>query len=942
MSDWQPGVLVRCREREWVVQPSPRPGLLLLHPLSGDPAEACGIHLPLGLEPVEPATFPPPDPGAAGDFVSGRLLRDAARLSFRSGAGPFRCLGRISVNPRPYQIVPLLMALRQQERVRLLIADDVGIGKTIEAGLIAREMLDRGSVRRLLVLCPPHLCDQWQGELASKFHIDAEVVRSATVGALERRLPPGDMSIWQHYPHLVVSIDFAKSQRRRPLFLQSSPDLVIVDEAHTAAQGAGAATSQQQRHQLLLDLIDRRDPHLLLLTATPHSGKEEAFTSLLGLLNPKWRSEDLEARGAAFRRELAPHFIQRRRADVRTWLGGTHFPERRAVELAYSLSSGYQKLFNEVLAFAREMVTQKQSGPGAEVRQRVRFWAALSLLRCVMSSPASAEVALRTRAARAGAVENDEEGLDDFYRDAVIDSAEEEVAPDGVPPVDMGALLDERAIRRLQAMAKQAAALCGKGDTKLAAALEQVERLLADGSHPIIYCRYVATADYVAAALKSALSRRFPDLAVTAVTGRLGDEERRDRVLELERSPLRVLVATDCLSEGINLQRGWDAVVHYDLPWNPNRLEQREGRVDRFGQERESVEALLLYGRDNPVDGAVLNVLLRKAREIHRTLGVRVPLPGNSQEITEAIFNSLLFQGEPARRSQLSLDLPVPEVLDLQGRWEEAARQEAEVRSNAHFSHGKIDPDEVRAELEETDRVLGDPHAVERFVRGACERLGFPLQKKGRAWKLPVEVMEENLGRRLGEAPRGTLTFDLEQPGAAEPIGRNHPLTALLASHLLDTAFDPTQLRPPASRCGAICTRFVGEITSLLLLRLRFMLIQPDPLPPLLAEELVVTGIRGLETTASLMAEAEALQLLHEAAPSANLSPEVRSELLGSAIELWPAWQPLTEQIAAARARALLDAHRRVRKLSAEAVKGFRVQPHLPADLLGLYLLTPE
>src|SRR5574341_787621 len=139
MTRFSPGSLVRCREREWVVLPSNEPELLLLRPLGGSEGEICGIYLPLRMDPVEPATFPPPDPALAGDHTSGRLLRDAARLSFRSGAGPFRCMGRLSVRPRPYQLVPLLMALRL-DPVRLLIADDVGIGKTIEGTLVASEL----------------------------------------------------------------------------------------------------------------------------------------------------------------------------------------------------------------------------------------------------------------------------------------------------------------------------------------------------------------------------------------------------------------------------------------------------------------------------------------------------------------------------------------------------------------------------------------------------------------------------------------------------------------------------------------------------------------------------------------------------------------------------------------------------------------------------------
>src|SRR5690606_13725904 len=142
------GSLVRFREREWIVQPSDDAEVLWLRPLQGSEDEACGVYLPYEGDAVEPAEFPWPNADHVGDFVSLRLVRDAARLTMRSGAGPFRALGRISVRPRPYQYVPLLMALRL-DPVRLLIADDVGVGKTVEAGLIAKELLERGEARRL-------------------------------------------------------------------------------------------------------------------------------------------------------------------------------------------------------------------------------------------------------------------------------------------------------------------------------------------------------------------------------------------------------------------------------------------------------------------------------------------------------------------------------------------------------------------------------------------------------------------------------------------------------------------------------------------------------------------------------------------------------------------------------------------------------------------------
>src|SRR6266702_1358644 len=177
------GSLVKARGREWVVLPESGEQMRVLRPLGETEDEVTGIYVP--LERVDPAHFDLPDPAQLGDYRSCRLLRDAVRLGFRSSAGPFRSFGHIAVEPRPYQLVPLLMALKL-DPVRMLIADDVGIGKTIEACLIARELLDRGEVARMAVLCPPQLAEQWQNELRDKFHIDAAIVLPGTVTRLER------------------------------------------------------------------------------------------------------------------------------------------------------------------------------------------------------------------------------------------------------------------------------------------------------------------------------------------------------------------------------------------------------------------------------------------------------------------------------------------------------------------------------------------------------------------------------------------------------------------------------------------------------------------------------------------------------------------------------------------------------------------------------------
>jgi superfamily II DNA or RNA helicase len=984
MSRYEIGSLVRCREREWIVLPSEREDVLMLRPIGGTEAEVCGIYLPIEGHSVAPAQFAPPTPHAAADFVSGQLLRDAARLSLRSGAGPFRSLGRLGVRPRPYQLVPLIMALRL-DPIRLLIADDVGIGKTVEAALIARELLDRGEVRRLTVLCPPHLCDQWQRELAEKFAIDAVVVRSSTAAALERVLPRGDVSIFEYFPFTIASIDYVKSDRRRDSFLRTCAELVIVDEAHTATQSSGRGTGQQ-RYELVRDLAARAERHVLLLTATPHSGIEDAFRSLLGLLAPRFARVDVDHLGESQRDELARHFVQRRRADVQHWIGEddvTPFPARESAEVTYALarSPQYRKLFDDVYAFAREMVRDTEASVAARTpwRARVRYWAALALLRCVMSSPAAAETALLARLGdrRAAAAETGQEAdlfNDELFSSYVYDLTEQEAAHDLEPAqvVEEGSDVGERA--RLRRFAARAAELCGANDPKLIKVQELVEGLLRDQFNPIVYCRYIATANYVAQELVTRVKGYGEDLRVLAVTGERSEEEREALIAELSRSPRRVLVATDCLSEGINLQEPFDAVVHYDLPWNPNRLEQREGRVDRYGQPAPRVRTALLYGRDNPMDEAVMQVLLRKAVSIHRTLGISVPLPIDSGTVVEALIASL-FQRGPEQLSlfdseqQAALLASENEIQRVERAWDAATEREKESRTR--FAQRRIKPDEVARELQESDAVLGDAATVERFVRSAVERLGAPLvpvrhaQAEGRAaavWQadlgpLPVAVRERVDGthggllvppRRRGQREPGgpLIAFENPAPAGVTSIGRNHPLTAALADYLLETALAPDEGVPAAARCGLIRTRAIEKRTTLLLLRVR-MLIEtakrradgPGANPPLFAEELVVCGFTGRAGALHWLDERQALDLFEQAQPGANVTAEERTLGIQSVLDQLGTLERGLNTIAEQRAERLKESHQRVR--SATGSGRVSVKPHLPADVLGVYVLLP-
>ena len=939
-SPFQSGALVHARSREWVVLPESTADLLMLRPVGGLDEEVTGV-LP-AVEPVESATFRLPGRKDLGDFSSGRLLRDAARLSTRAAAGPFRSFGRISVEPRPYQLVPLMMALKL-DPVRMLIADDVGIGKTIEACLIARELLDRGEIHRIAVLCPPHLAEQWQRELAEKFHIEAELVLSSTIQRLERDLSLG-VSVFERHPFTVVSTDFIKAPRRAEDFALKCPECVIVDEAHGCTLTGGVGRGRQQRHALLRRVTADTSRHVMLVTATPHSGNEEAFRSLLGLLEDDFANlpvEELDRAGReGVRRRLARHFVQRRRADIRRYLEiDTAFPERLDKEAAYTFSPAYRALFNDILAFAREYVAEDDS---EQRRRRVRYWSALALLRCVSSSPAAAAATLRSRAAVDAA---EGEDVDEVGRRTVLDQGDDDdaVALDFSP----GAATEgsrESTRRRLLDFARRAEALDAADDRKLQGAVREIKALLKDGFHPVVFCRFVDTAEYVARHLRAALAK---DVRAESVTGRLPHAEREERIALLAAEGGQfVLVCTDCLSEGINLQDHFDAVLHYDLAWNPTRHEQREGRVDRFGQGKSEVRVITWYGVDNPIDGVILDVLIRKHKSIKSALGVTVAVPGSSEQIAETLFEGALFRERAgANMRQLALDfideLDV-EMQAIHAEWENA--RDREKASRSRFAQHALDPEAVAAELDSVRAAIGRSEDVARFFTAVLQTANVPVRSNGRAVTVHLGPQTPRaLRQAIGRDEPFTGRFDLPLPDGEIHLGRASPVIEGLASWTLDQALDPESrdTAPVASRCGVIASSAVTTRTTLLIARFRYHLrTAGSDGGTVLCEEIAPLACTGSAETLRWLSPEEGERLL-ATRPERNLLPTAMEQQLGLTLPVLPKLRAALEPVAQERAEAQLAAHKRVRA-AGRAQGRVAIEPVLPVDLLGVYVLLPK
>lgn len=935
----QPGSLVEFRDRDWIVLPSGDIDLMLLRPLGGAEEETTAVYLPLQLpgEVVRTTEFKKPTAKDLGDFSTARMLFNAARLSFRHASGPFRCMGRLSFRPRNYQLVPLVMALRQ-DTVRLMIADDVGIGKTIEALLILREMMERGEIKRFAVLCPPHLCDQWQQELRDKLDIDAVVIRSGTMLSLERKVPTGQR-FFHFYPFQVISIDYIKSDKNRKLFLDQRPEFIIVDEAHTCALPQGSKSpSQQMRFNLLNELAKKPDQHLLLLTATPHSGKDEEFSALLGLLKKELKDIDLQHAEPKERKHIAEHFIQRKREHILRWAGeDTPFPTRVPDEVTYELGAGYATFYANVVRYARG-ISQKK---GPENKERMRYWAALSLLRGCVSSPASALSLLDNRYKRKledGDSVVPEEGTS-LLRQLETDSDATET--DIIALAD----LDEAELKALTVLGKEVQDLHGEeNDLKLRVAVKEVKKLLKEGYQPIIFCRYIATAEYVAAALRAVLPKKVD---VRDVTSTLPDEDRKKAVLEMGTKDQRVLVATDCLSEGINLQEQFTAVLHYDLPWNPNRLEQREGRVDRFGQPSKTVKTVLLRGSDNPVDQFVLGVLIDKVKQIQGDIGVSISIGENNAAVMDAAVRKLILDPDAIQVRQLKIDFgqSAPELLAA----EHAMTQELEemkkraARLRAIFAHNSVDQKLIEDELKEVDEAIGDVKSVEAFVLQAVVHLGGSVEREHQDHIIHIANLPVHLRTELGvkkDAVR--ITFRSPTPAGYHYLGRNHRFVEQLCQYMLSRSLEPDD--PQAmrlARSAVVVTDAVSTRTTLVQFRVRNVIREVQSQQEVISEEMYLWGYAGRGADSRTLPYAEAKQLLLETKAVANLSHEQQVERWDRELSAFTEREPEFHVLAEDRAKHLVEAHGRFKSL----VGGRRFEamhPVLPPDVMGVYILVPR
>src|SRR5205085_11064396 len=538
---------------------------------------------------------------------------------------------------------------------------------------------------------------------------------------------------------------------------------------------------------------------------------------------------------------------------------------------------------------------------------------------------------------------------DEVGRRSVLDLIDDESADgfDVAPGGDSGDDDDTQSShRRLLDMARQAEALLGDKDAKLLKTIKIVKGLLADGYKPIVFCRFIPTAEYVADALRKALR----GIEVAAVSGTLAPAEREERIAQLVESTEYVLVATDCLSEGINLQEHFDAVVHYDLSWNPTRHEQREGRVDRYAQPSPKVRVVTIYGVDNQIDGIVLDVLIRKHKKIRSSLGVSVPVPVDTDQVIDAIFEGVLLRGSRAEAESTQTLLPgfeeafTPQKEELFKLWDTVADREK--RSRTMFAQETIKVEEVARELREVRAAVGTGVDVQTFTVEALKMSGAVVSQNGSVklnFKETPHALREALGFRGEDSPILNVRFELPIKEKQIYLTRTHPIVEALASYVMESALDPVAVeRVIARRCGAVRTRDVEKRTTALLVRFRYHILmrRGNEEKALLAEDCRLLAYSGPAQSADWLAPERAESLLL-AEVGANIELEQARDFARRAVGGLEYLNAHLEEEAKRRGEELLESHHRVRNAARMRGVQYRIEPQLPPDVLGVYVYLP-
>ncbi|MEJ5337556.1 MAG: helicase-related protein [Thermus sp.] len=732
-----------------------------------------------------------------GDGALFRLAAEAHRLKLAYLFDPLLAVHTSEVEPLPHQILAVYEVMLRRNPLRFLLADDPGAGKTVMTGLLIKELMVRGDVRRCLIVAPGSLLEQWQEELQGRFQLPFEILTGERIAHARTGNPFLEADLLIARLDKLARDEALQAKLAHP---ENRYDLVVVDEAHKLWASVFGNEVRYTKRYHLGQRLSRLTRHLLFLTATPHNGKEEEFQLFLALLDPDRFAGRFRA--GVHRSDISDLMLRRQKEDLLRMDGTPLFPERRAYTVAYRLSPEEEALYREVTDYVRQEWGRAELLPDRRRGAAVGF--ALTLLqRRLASSPEAIYQSLKRRRERLEArqararwgealLPEDLEALDADQPEwaNLEDLPEEEQLR--LEEALLGEATAARSLKELQAEVetlKRLEALAlevrNRGeDTKWRELRSLLEVLFGRSADPgrrklVVFTEHRDTLRY--------LEKRVGDYLgperVVAIHGGLSREERRRlQARFLEDPRVQVLLATDAAGEGINLQRA-HLMVNYDLPWNPNRLEQRFGRIHRIGQ----TEVCHLWNlvAEGTREGEVYRRLLDKLEEARKALGGRVfdvlgRLQFGGKPLKDLLLEAIRYGDRPEVRARLQE--AVEGAVDP-----EALKALLEERALAREVLDRARVLRVREEMERAEARRLQPHYVASFFLEAFRRLGGGAREResGRyeITHLPARVRERMRQVAKGHVPEGyeRVTFDkgrLNLPGRppAVLVGPGHPL----------------------------------------------------------------------------------------------------------------------------------------------------------------------
>ena len=596
---------------------------------------------------------------------------------------------------------------------------------------------------------------------------------------------------------------------------------------------------------------------------------------------------------------------------------------------------------------------------GADKRkQRYIYWDLLALMRGVMSSPDAGISMLRNKIDKredtsAQNTDDDSEQVYVFNEPLKDLLNADDVVPEALETTTSADKKEFNSFISQLEHIKQTDA-----DEKVKQALDIVKFSLDSGMNPIVFCQYIQTAEYVGQYITKQLSnsKKFKKVVVGIVTSRLADEERKMKIDALSQEERHVLVCTDCLSEGVNLQQGFEAVIHYDLPWNPNRMEQRNGRIDRFGQTADAVLISTLHAKNNPVDDIVLNVLYKKQEEIRKKLGVYLPIADNDASLMETIMQRIFDAKVPTKTDYMQLSL-----FDDDPEWKRQQDEELEIQlkkmeenekiSHTYFAHNnkQMDPTRLTASLEEAKSVIGGVEDTRDFVIEQLMHVGVSVHTDEAPLCYSFQLLELPANLRHYFADKATskgivhISFASPTPKHYMYIGRNHTFVEDLSRAVVNDSVNGGELG--ACRALVMETAEVKKRTTILLMRVRSVIRDKKvENRELVGEEMIFVGYRGKIDNHDFLTQEEAKQLFLQSQASGDMDMPTQKSLFSNAIRWIANEQELrqhTDDIALERASHLVDAFAKYRTYL-KASEYQVVEPVLPMDVIAAYLFVPK